>query len=178
MAIPRCFRILDAGARIELAAPDNETGMLPLHHPAMESHKSFQIVEQKATERIGKAANNAPFEMVKMLHSHVLFPPKPIPPAASTAVQVGVNLKVHIQKIVPRIAPRRALSLYTHGGQRNREFRLALAVSDSYLKVGADGIRVSHHFQLVFHGLQAVKQVFQPVSITVHGGHLSNSAAG
>lgn len=25
---------LDAGARIELAAPDNETGMLPLHHPA------------------------------------------------------------------------------------------------------------------------------------------------
>lgn len=117
MAIPRCFRILDAGARIELAAPDNETGMLPLHHPAVELHKSFQIVEQKATERIGKAANDAPFEMVKMLHSHVLFPPKPIPPAANTAVQVGVNLKVHIQKIAPRIAPRRALSLYTHGWQ-------------------------------------------------------------
>ena len=102
MAIPRCFRILDAGARIELAAPDNETGMLPLHHPAMESHKSFQIVEQKATERIGKAANDAPFEMVKMLHSHVLFPLEPVPPAAETAKQIGVKLKVHIQRTALR----------------------------------------------------------------------------
>lgn len=28
------FLFVGAGARIELAAPDNETGMLPLHHPA------------------------------------------------------------------------------------------------------------------------------------------------
>ena len=32
----RCYLVVfvDAGAGIEPAAPDNETGMLPLHHPA------------------------------------------------------------------------------------------------------------------------------------------------
>ena len=66
------------------------------------SHKIFQIVEQEAAQRIGKATNDAPFEMVKMLHSHVLFPLEPVPPAAKTAVQVSVKLKVHIQRTALR----------------------------------------------------------------------------
>ena len=32
---------MGAGARIELAAPEHKTGMLPLHHPA-ESEHAFQ----------------------------------------------------------------------------------------------------------------------------------------
>ena len=116
--------------------------------------------------------------MVKMLHSHVLFPLEPIPPAMKTAVQIGVNLKVHIQKIAPRIAPRRALSLYTHGGHRHAETRLTFAVDDGHGPIGTNGVGIAHHFQLIFDSLETVQQVFQLVSVTAHGDHLSNSARG
>lgn len=116
--------------------------------------------------------------MVKMLHSHVLFPLEPVPPAAKTTVQVSVKLKVHIQRIVLREAPRRALSLYTHGGHRHAETRLTLTVDDGHRPIGANGIGIAHHFQLVFNSLETVQQVFQLVSVTAHGDHLSNSAGG
>lgn len=149
-----------------------------VHFRCNTSHEIFQIVEQEAAQRIGEAANDAPLEVVKMLHSHVLFPLEPVPPAAETAVQVSVKLKVHIQRIVLRRAPQGALSLYTHGGHRNAEFWLTLAVDDCYLEVSAEGIGKAHHFQLVLDGFQTVQQVLEPVSVTVHGCHLWHNAGG
>lgn len=55
---------MGAGARIELAAPEDETGMLPLHHPAG-SERAFQRLEKEAAKGIGKASDNAVFELVK-----------------------------------------------------------------------------------------------------------------
>ena len=60
---------MGAGARIELAAPEDETGMLPLHHPA-ESKHAFQRLEQEAAKGIGKASDNAVFEFVKGIERH------------------------------------------------------------------------------------------------------------
>lgn len=57
---------MGAGARIELAAPEDETGMLPLHHPA-ESEHAFQRLEQEAAKSIGKASDNAVFEFIKRI---------------------------------------------------------------------------------------------------------------
>ena len=165
--------------QLAVMALNDETIYLHLFHfRCNTSHEIFQIVEQETAQRIGEAANDAPFEVVEMLHSHILFPLEPVPPATETAKQIGVKLKVHIQKIVPRIAPRRALSLYTHGGHRHAELRLTFTIGDCYLEVSADGIRESHHFQLVKNGLKAVLKVLQPISVTVHGDHLSSSAGG
>lgn len=55
---------MGAGARIELAATADNAVMLPLHHPA-ESEHAFQRLEQEAAKGIGKASDNAVFELVK-----------------------------------------------------------------------------------------------------------------
>jgi len=57
----------------------------------------LEVVKEKATQCIGEAANDAPFEVVKMFHSHIAFTFQPVPPAAQTAIAVHEKLKVHIQ---------------------------------------------------------------------------------
>lgn len=52
---------MDAGAGIEPTAPDNETGMLPLHHPAEwqnELHRNGVGIEQR--NRAGRALRDSP----------------------------------------------------------------------------------------------------------------------
>ena len=55
---------LDAGAGVEPTAPDHDSGMLPLHHPA-ELEKVLDCLEKEAAKSIGKASNHAIFEFVK-----------------------------------------------------------------------------------------------------------------
>lgn len=65
---------LGAGARIELAAPEDKTGMLPLHHPAGSEEASYRLKEE-ATEGISEAGNDEVFEFVEEIerHSRPLF---------------------------------------------------------------------------------------------------------
>lgn len=60
---------LGAGARLELAATEHESVMLPLHHPA-ESEEIFNRMKEKATESIGEASNDKIFELVKKIERH------------------------------------------------------------------------------------------------------------
>ena len=48
----------------------------------------LKIVKEKAAQRIGEAANDAPLEVVKMFHSHIAFTFQLVPPAAQTAIAV------------------------------------------------------------------------------------------
>ena len=58
-----------AGARIELAAPEDKTGMLPLHHPAG-LEEVFYRLKEEATEGIGEAGNDEVFEFVEEIERH------------------------------------------------------------------------------------------------------------
>ena len=60
---------LGAGARLELAATEHESVMLPLHHPA-ESEEIFNRLKEKTTEGIGEASNDKIFEFVKEIERH------------------------------------------------------------------------------------------------------------
>ena len=60
---------MGAGARLELAATEHESVMLPLHHPAG-SKEVFNRMKKKATEGIGEAGNNKVFEFVKEIERH------------------------------------------------------------------------------------------------------------
>ena len=60
---------LGAGARLELAATEHESVMLPLHHPAG-SKEVFNRLKKKATKGIGKASNDKVFEFVKEIERH------------------------------------------------------------------------------------------------------------
>lgn len=60
---------LGAGARLELAATENGSVMLPLHHPAG-SEEIFNRLKKKATEGIGEAGNDKVFEFVKEIERH------------------------------------------------------------------------------------------------------------
>lgn len=60
---------LDAGVGVEPTAPDHDSGMLPLHHPA-ELEKVLDCLEKEAAKSIGKASNHAVFEFVKGIERH------------------------------------------------------------------------------------------------------------
>lgn len=60
---------MGAGARLELAATEHESVMLPLHHPAR-SEEIFNRLKKKATEGIGEAGNDKIFEFVKEIERH------------------------------------------------------------------------------------------------------------
>ena len=60
---------LGAGARLELAATEHESVMLPLHHPAG-SEEIFNRMKEKATEGIGEASNDKVFEFIKKIERH------------------------------------------------------------------------------------------------------------
>lgn len=60
---------LGAGARLELAATEHESVMLPLHHPAG-SEEVFYRLKEETAEGIGEAGNDKVFEFVKEIERH------------------------------------------------------------------------------------------------------------
>lgn len=60
---------LGAGARLELAATEYESVMLPLHHPAG-SEKIFYRLKEKTAKGIGETGNDKVFEFIKEIERH------------------------------------------------------------------------------------------------------------
>ena len=60
---------MGAGEGLEPPAQDNETRMLPLHHPAG-SEEIFYSLKEETTEGIGEAGNDTVFEFVKEIERH------------------------------------------------------------------------------------------------------------
>ena len=85
-------------AGIEPAAPENETGMLPLHYPAI-LEAMLNEVEKRTSGRIGEAAHQTPLEAIPEIHKLVPFPFQLIPAAAHIPERHSAELKVHIQTV-------------------------------------------------------------------------------
>ena len=60
---------LGAGARLELAATEHESVMLPLHHPAG-SEEVFNRLKEETAESIGETGNDKIFEFIKEIERH------------------------------------------------------------------------------------------------------------
>ena len=90
------------GRKLAAAAFQRKTIYLTaIHFCCNTSHQTLQIVEKKATQRVGKAAYYAPLEAVKEFHRHIACTPQLVPPAPEAAIEIHEKLKVHIQRAAP-----------------------------------------------------------------------------
>ena len=144
---------LGAGARIELAATENESVMLPLHHPAG-SEEIFYRLKEEATKGIGEASNDTVFEFVKEIkrHGRTLFESVDSRGLFDlTALLWGGRLNQRETVVIMSFVPAHGrLGLPSHAGGYRREHRrnrLCIRILYIHGRYGFCGKRLP-----VFHG--------------------------